>query len=111
MHDSDDLRPHVLDGRFDFTWVENLPEPPLGSIRCDCAPARSATSFIRAPKTPLMQTSILSPGSIKLTTTVSIPGQPVPEIASVSGFLFENVTQKGLRLIHDRHEVRIKVPE
>ena len=61
---------------------------PYGrSIAVTSAPARSATSSIRPPKTPLTQTSILSPGSIRLTTTASIPAEPVPETASVSRFL------------------------
>ncbi len=41
---------------------------------------------MRAPNTPLTQTSIVSPGSIRLTTTASIPAEPVPETAIVSRF-------------------------
>ena len=54
----------------------------------DMLPAlrEAATSAIRPPKTPLMQTIILSPGSIRFATTVSIPALPVPLTASVSRF-------------------------
>ena len=41
---------------------------------------------MRPPKTPFTQTIILSPGSIRLQTTVSIPALPVPLTASVSLF-------------------------
>jgi hypothetical protein len=51
-----------------------------------CAPARWATSAIRWPKTPLTQTTIVSPGSMRLTTHVSIPALPVALTGKVSSF-------------------------
>ena len=83
VNDADDLGPDAMDGRLDLIGVEHLAVRPFDHR--DLAPARSATSFIRAPKTPLMQTSILSPGSIRLTTKVSMPAEPVPEIARSGG--------------------------
>ncbi|MGC3968992.1 MAG: hypothetical protein QM775_16965 [Pirellulales bacterium] len=50
------------------------------------APAREATSTIRSPNTPLTQTIIESPGSIRLTTVLSMPADPVALIAIVIGF-------------------------
>ena len=52
-----------------------------------CAPQRAAMSAMRPPKTPFTQTTILSPGSIRLTTQVSIPAVPVPLTASVSSLV------------------------
>ena len=76
----------LLDGGDDLVLVEDLAPRALdrrrrrrrsGRRRRPCAP----------PKTPLTQTSILSPGSIRLTTQVSIPAEPVPLTAIVSSFL------------------------
>ena len=66
--------------------VEKI-SPNGRSMIVTCAPARPATSAMRPPKTPLTQTTILSPGSIKLTTHVSIPALPVPLTASVSSLV------------------------
>ena len=54
------------------------------------APARAATSLIRWPKTPLAQTIMLSPGSIRFTTVASMPAEPVALTANVIGFRVRN---------------------
>ncbi len=56
------------------------------STRVTRAPARSATSTIRPPKTPLTHITIESPGSIRLTTVASMPALPVALTAMVMRF-------------------------
>ena len=57
-----------------------------------------------------MQTSILSPGSIRLTTTVSIPAEPVPETAQGHPIRrLKDVSQQFLGLIHQGHELGVQV--
>ncbi len=51
---------------------------------------------MRPPKTPLTQTIIESPGSIRLTTAASMPAEPVPLTASVIWFLVRN-TLRSMR--------------
>ena len=60
--------------------------PQGRSTHVTCAPARRATSVRRAPKTPLTQVIIESPGSIRLTTVASMPAEPVALTAKVMGF-------------------------
>ena len=45
---------------------------------------------MRPPNTPLTQTIIESPGSIRLTTVASMPAEPVPLMASVIWFVVRN---------------------
>ena len=93
-------------------WSGEKTSPNGRSIVVTCAPARPATSAMRPPKTPLTQTSILSPGSIRLTTQVSIPALPVPLTASVERVLrLKHLPQHRLRLVHDLQEIRVEVPD
>ena len=54
------------------------------------APVRPATSIMRWPKNPAAQTTILSPGSSRLTMQVSMPAMPVPLIGKVKRLLVWN---------------------
>ncbi len=94
MDDPDELGADLVDRGLDLLGVEDL--APGRSIAVTCAPARSATSTIRPPKTPLTQTSILSPGSIRLTTTASIPAEPVPETAIVKRFSVRKTCRRSV---------------
>ena len=86
--------------------------PQGRSIRVTFAPARSATSTMRPPKTPLTQTSIESPGSIRLTTAASMPAEPVPLTASVISFLrAQHAAQHLLHVVHQLEVVRIEMPD
>ncbi|MMZ57076.1 hypothetical protein D1872_189910 [compost metagenome] len=67
--------------------------PHEASIRITSAPQRSATSTIRSPNRPFTPMTTLSPGSSRLTNTVSIPELPVPDIASVSSFFVSNTVR------------------
>ena len=54
------------------------------------APQRSATSTMRAPKTPLTPMTTSSPGSMRLTQQNSMPALPVPLIGNVISFFVRN---------------------
>ena len=59
-----------------------------------------------------MQTSTLSPGSTRLSTTASCPAEPVPLIAIVSRFFVRKTcAQHRLQLVHDPQVVRIEMPD
>ena len=85
LDDADDLGPAPLEGDGDLLGGETA-SPHGRSIRVTRAPLRWATSHMRAPKTPLTQTSIESPGSIRLTIAASMPADPVPLMAKVIRF-------------------------
>ena len=71
-------------------WSGVKTSPQGRSTLVTFAPARSATSAIREPNMPLTQTTIESPGSIRLTTVVSIPAEPVPLMVIVIWFFVRN---------------------
>ena len=49
-------------------------------------PHLTTFSSILPPKTPLMHTNTLSPGSTKFTKHISIPADPGPETGNVNSF-------------------------
>ncbi len=51
------------------------------------APQRCTFSFMRPPKTPLTQTTTVSPGCTRLTKQASMPTEPGPEIGIVSSLV------------------------
>ena len=76
------------------------------------APARWATSVMRWPKTPLTQTTILSPGSIRLTTQVSMPADAGAADGERQTVLrAEHLAQHLLRLVHDVQELGIEMAD
>ena len=86
--------------------------PQGRSIRVTFAPARPATSFMRPPNTPLTQTTIESPGSIRLTTVASMPADPVPLTANVIRLLVpQDRPQHLLHAVHQRQVVGIEMTD
>ena len=75
-------------------------------------PVRPATSIMRWPKKPLLQTTMRSPGSMRLTTQVSMPAMPVVLTGKVRGFLvLIGLPQHLLGLEHDFEKVGIEMAE
>ena len=71
---------------------------------------RRPISAIRSAKKPAENTSSFSPGSTKLETAVSMPLDPVPEMASVSVLAVAVGTlQQSANIVGNLEEVRVQI--
>ena len=82
---------YVAPSSFALTASTSTAVPHSNSSVSTSALSRVATSCIRIPNTPLINTSNLSSGSTRFTKQVSMPAEPVPEMGIVTSFSVWNI--------------------